>query len=246
MIVLLIDAGNSRVKWALVEGDVWLRQGTLENAQVETLRKTFSELPPPDKILVSNVAGERMMQQLRAACAAWPCPIGFILARVEQCGVRNKYEHAAQLGSDRWAALIAARHQARTACLVVDCGTATTVDALSANGEFLGGLILPGIDMMRHSLAAGSAQLAENTGDWHEFPRNTADAVFSGAIQATVGAIRLQFEALAVRGEARCLLSGGAADYVQPHLKLPLVREENLVLRGLQIISLTEQESGAL
>jgi type III pantothenate kinase len=90
--------------------------------------------------------------------------------------------------------------------------------------------------MMRSSLAAGAAQLAQTVGVWREFPRNTADATFSGSIQAAVGAIRLQFEALAVRGSVRCLLSGGAADKVQTHLKLPLVRVDNLVLRGLQII----------
>jgi type III pantothenate kinase len=150
--------------------------------------------------------------------------------------VLNSYEHPAQLGSDRWAALIAAWHLELASCLVVNCGTATTVDALSAEGEFLGGLILPGVDMMRSSLAAGAAQLAQTVGVWREFPRNTADATFSGSIQAAVGAIRLQFEALAVRGSVRCLLSGGAADKVQTHLKLPLVRVDNLVLRGLQII----------
>ena len=236
MIMLLIDAGNSRVKWALVEGDVWLRQGALENAQIKTLHKTFSDLPPPHKILAANVAGEHMMQQLRTVCAAWPCPIDFISAKVEQCGVHNTYEQAVQLGSDRWAALVAARNQQRMACLVVNCGTATTVDALSDQGEFLGGMILPGIDMMRRSLNSGAAQLAESRGGWHKFPRNTADAIFSGAIQATVGAIGLQFETLALRGETLCILSGGAADYIQPHLKLPLMREDNLVLRGLQII----------
>ena len=131
---------------------------------------------------------------------------------------------------------------------MVNCGTATTVDALSVEGEFLGGLILPGIDMMRRSLTMGAAQLelGESEGSWHEFPRNTADAALSGAIKATVGAVHLQFAALAVRGETRCLLSGGAADYVQPHLKLALLRQDNLVLRGLQLIgqNLTEQESG--
>ncbi|MCX7194429.1 MAG: type III pantothenate kinase [Proteobacteria bacterium] len=170
------------------------------------------------------------------ACAAWHCPVEFIVAQIKQCGVRNPYEHPALLGSDRWAALIAAWHQERASCLVVNCGTATTVDALSAEGEFLGGLILPGVDMMRSSLALGAAQLAHAEGVWRVFPRNTADAMFSGSIQATVGAIRLQFEALAVHGSVRCLLSGGAADNVQSHLKLPLVRVDNLVLRGLQII----------
>ncbi|MGB4924639.1 MAG: type III pantothenate kinase [Candidatus Nitrotoga sp.] len=236
MKMLLIDAGNSRVKWAAVEGGLWLQQNVLENTHVSELSAAFSKLPPPDRILISNVAGENMAQLLSAACAAWQCPIEFIVAQVEQCGVRNLYEHPAQLGSDRWAALIAAWQQERISCLVVNCGTATTVDVLSAEGEFLGGLILPGVDMMRSSLAAGAAQLAQTEGIWREFPRNTADATFSGSIQATIGAIRLQFEALAMRGDVRCLLSGGAADKVGQHLKLPSVRVDNLVLRGLQII----------
>ncbi|CAH1904569.1 Type III pantothenate kinase [Candidatus Nitrotoga sp. HW29] len=237
MKILLIDAGNSRVKWAMVEDGLWLQQNVLENTHVSALSVAFLKLPPPDRILISNVAGEKMTQLLFAACAAWQCPVEFIAAQVEQCGVRNLYEHPAQLGSDRWAALIAAWHQARVSCLVVNCGTATTVDALSTGGEFLGGLILPGIKMMQSNLAAGAAQLEQAEGTWHEFPRNTTDAIFSGSIQATIGAIHLQFEALAVRGDVRCLLSGGAADKVQSHLKLPLERVDNLVLRGLQIIA---------
>lgn len=237
MKMLLIDAGNSRVKWAMVEGGLWLQQNVLENTHASALSVVFSKLPPPDRILVSNVAGEKIAQLLLAACAVWQCPVEFITAQVEQCGVRNLYEHPAQLGSDRWAALIAAWQQERAPCLVVNCGTATTVDALSVGGEFLGGLILPGVGMMQSSLAAGAAQLVQTEGAWREFPRNTADAVFSGSIRATVGAIRLQFEALAVRGDVRCLLSGGAADKVQSHLNLPSVRVDNLVLRGLQIIA---------
>lgn len=236
MKMLLIDAGNSRIKLAMIEGGVWLQQNVLENKHAPALSVAFAELPPPDKILVSNVAGENMAQMLIAACAAWHCPVEFIASKAMQCGVRNLYEFPAQLGSDRWAALIAAWQQERAACLVVNCGTATTVDALSAEGEFLGGLILPGMDMMHGSLTAGATQLMPEKGVWREFPRTTADAIFSGAIQATVGAIRMQFEILAARGSARCLLSGGAADYVQMHLKLPLMRVDNLVLRGLQII----------
>ncbi len=236
--MLLIDVGNSRIKWALVEGGVWVRQGVAEHADRATLQQAFAVLSSPPKVLVANVAGDEAAQWVRAVCAAWSCPVEFITARTEQCGVRSNYEQPAQLGSDRWAALIAAWHQERTVCLVVNCGTATTVDALSANGEFIGGLILPGVDMMRCSLAERTARLGATEGSWREFPRNTADAVFSGAIQATVGAIRQQFELIGMSGMpgARCLLSGGAADSVQPHLTLPLVRVDNLVLRGLQII----------
>ena len=233
--MLLLDVGNSRIKWVLAEGSAWVRQGMAGIDEWAAVRQAFATLPPPHRILVSNVAGEQAAQQVRAACAAWPAPVEFIIAGAGQCGVRNAYAQPAQLGSDRWAALIAAWHQARAACLVVNCGTATTVDALSDGGEFLGGLILPGVDMMRRSLAEGTAQLAATGGDWRDFPRNTADAMYSGAIQATVGAIRQQYELLGKPG-AYCLLSGGAADSVQPHLKLPLVRVDNLVLQGLQII----------
>ena len=235
--MLLLDAGNSRIKWAFAEGGVWLRHDAAGIAECAGLRQAFATLPPPHKILVSNVAGEQAAQAVRTACAAWSCPVEFITAKAEQCGVRNTYAQPAQLGSDRWAALIAAWHQVHGACLVVNCGTATTVDALSGKGEFLGGLILPGVDMMRRSLAKGTAQLAHAEGAWREFPRNTADGIFSGAVQATVGAIRQQFELIGIP-DAQCLLSGGAADSVQSHLKLPLLRVDNLVLRGLQIIGL--------
>lgn len=236
MSVLLVDAGNTRIKWALAEGGVWTQRGAAGKTGWSALQHVFADLPPPRRILVSNVAGDEAERCVRAACAAWRCPVEFITARAEQCGVRNNYEQPAQLGSDRWAALIAAWHQERAACLVVNCGTATTVDALSAHGEFMGGLILPGVDMMRRSLAEGTAQLAVAGGSWRRFPRNTADALFSGAAQATAGAIRQQFEALGAPG-ARCLLSGGAKDSVQPYLELPLVCVDDLVLRGLQIMA---------
>lgn len=239
--MLLIDSGNSRIKWALVEDENWLRQGETGHAGGVALQQAFSDLPPPRKIVVSNVAGDEAEQRIRAACENWPYPARFIVATAAQCGVRNRYERPAQLGSDRWAALIAAWHRERAACLVVNCGTATTVDALSAQGEFIGGLILPGVGMMLRSLAEETARLAPSPGAWREFPRNTADAVYSGAIQATAGAVRQQYALLGAEG-ARCLLSGGAADSVQPHLGLPLERVENLVLRGLQIIG-REMES---
>jgi type III pantothenate kinase len=244
--MLLLDVGNSRIKWAKVECGKWLQQGATGIAEWPVLRQVFATLEQPHKILVSNVAGDEAAQQVRAACAAWRCPVEFINAKAEQCGVRNAYDQPAQLGSDRWAALIAAWHHERAACLIVSCGTATTIDTLSGAGEFLGGLILPGVDMMRRSLAAGTAQLEAEDGSWREFPRNTADAIASGTIQATVGAILRQYGLLGVSG-ARCLLCGGAADYLQPHLGLPLLRMDNMVLQGLQIIGQQNlQEQGAI
>jgi len=240
--MLLLDAGNTRVKWALTSDvdSAWLYQGTVAVADAGALTQAFAGLPEPRRILASNVAGESVARHIRAACAAWNCTVEFTMAQAEQCGVRNGYTQPGQLGSDRWAALLAAWRDAQKACLVVNCGTATTVDALSGGGEFLGGLILPGLDMMRRSLAAGTAQLEMQPGRWSEFPRTTADGIYSGAIKATIGAIYEQYRLLDAGG-ARCLLAGGSAELIQPYLSLPVLRRDDLVLRGLHLIG---QETG--
>jgi type III pantothenate kinase len=235
--VLLLDVGNSRCKWALVQNGVWTHQGVVGNTEWIALQHTFAALPQPSRILASNVAGEAMAQRLRAVCAVWTCSPEFVTARSAQCGVRNGYQQPERLGSDRWVALIAAWNHVRGASLVVNCGTATTIDALSAEGEFLGGLIVPGVSLMQHSLATNAAQLRAEQGALQDFPRNTADAIHSGMLRATLGAIGHQFDLLQARDRTvRCLLGGGAAGVVQPHLDLPLERMDNLVLKGLQII----------
>ena len=237
--MLLFDAGNSRCKWAWIENGIWLRQGVLDNADENAWRELhvlFSTLGTPHKILASNVAGAAVAQRLRELCSHWPCAVQFIVAQAWQCGVRNAYAQAEQLGSDRWAALVAAWQHVHSACLVVNCGTATTVDALSETGEFLGGLILPGMALMRRSLLENTAQLGLPSGEFRDFPRNTADAIASGAIQATVGAIRQQYTLLSAKSAAHCILSGGASSGLDLYLGFAAEQVDNLVLQGLQIM----------
>src|ERR1017187_3974066 len=136
------------------------------------LQRNFDLLPPPARIIISNVGGEAIAQRMLAICAKWAVPVEFVIAQTEQCGVRNTYEVPARLGSDRWAALIAAWKRIGRACLVINCGTATTVDALSDKGEFLGGLILPGVTLMQQSLTHNTAQLEAEEGRIQDFPRN--------------------------------------------------------------------------
>jgi type III pantothenate kinase len=110
------------------------------------------------------------------------------------------------------------------------------VDALSDQGEFLGGLILPGLDLMRSSLATGTALPPHSGGRVQDFPRNTADAIHSGAVLATTGAIRQQYAKLPMASP--CLLGGGAVAQLGDLLNdLPLLRVENLVLDGLQVLA---------
>ena len=178
--MLLLDVGNSRCKWARIESGVWTQPGVAGNAEWQFLQRSFEQLSPPARIIISNVGGEAMAQHLRKICSMWPVQAEFVLAQKEQCGVKNSYEDPSRLGSDRWAALIAAWHRSGRACLVVNCGTATTIDALSDAGEFLGGLIIPGVTLMQQSLTHNTAQLQTEEGMVKNFPRNTADAIYSG------------------------------------------------------------------
>lgn len=236
---LLIDAGNTRIKWAVVDssgagGSNWQHSGTLPVAQSGGLSQHLAGLQQIRQAWVSNVAGEKVAQHIRNACA--PSQPHFIVAQAVQCGVHNGYASPAQLGSDRWAALIAAWYQVRGACLVVNSGTATTVDALSAKGEFLGGLILPGMELMQRNLYDATAQLQATQGQYAPFPLNTADALYSGAVQASCGAIERQ-HALLGQSSAPVMLSGGAAAALCEHLNAPLRIVDNLVLQGLWLIA---------
>jgi type III pantothenate kinase len=159
-----------------------------------------------------------------------------VRAQQQQCGVSNYYALPDQLGTDRWAALIAAWHRVGSAVLVVNCGTATTIDALSDQGEFMGGLILPGIALMQRNLVAQAAQLEHGEGVYQAFPRNTADAILSGALQATCGAIQRQY-ALLEDERVPVLLTGGSASAVWELLPLPLLPVVDLVLQGLKIMA---------
>lgn len=256
---LLIDAGNTRIKWALADGQAWPHSGALSVEQAGELLHQFAGLQGIRQVWVSNVAGEEIAQHIRNVSAGLSAQPSFIVARKEQCGVRNNYSNPSQLGSDRWAALIAAWHLVRGTCLVVNSGTATTVDALSATGEFIGGLILPGVELMRRSLRdatvqlqatqAKPEQLKTGQGDYAPFPLNTADALYSGALQASCGAIERQHALLdnacpelGRRGSAPVVLSGGAAAVLQNRLNVPLRIVDNLVLQGLWLIA---QETSA-
>ncbi|MDD4912586.1 MAG: type III pantothenate kinase [Sideroxydans sp.] len=235
--MLLVDIGNSRVKWTQVSAGVWTHSESLDNCHIDTLANEFAKLASPSRVLVSNVAGQEMAEKVLAACVQWRCPIDFVVAKERQCGVVNSYLVPSQLGSDRWAALIAAWHVKQGACVVVNCGTATTIDALSAEGVFMGGLILPGVSMMCRSLAKGTAQLDLEPGRLQDFPCNTADAIWSGVIRATLGAVEKQIALLSVTTkQVHCLVSGGAADQVLPYLEWNATFEDNLVLRGLEVI----------
>ncbi|MBL8394999.1 MAG: type III pantothenate kinase [Candidatus Accumulibacter sp.] len=231
--IIAIDAGNSRIKWGVHDGSRWLDSGVLATADVVWLAEAADEWPAAASAVVCNVAGASVAASLSSVLAGRRTAVSFLHASAAACGVRNAYDSPAQLGADRWAALIGARAESDSACLVVCAGTATTVDLLDAEGVFQGGLILPGFELMRAALARNTAQLPLANGVFRAAPRNTMDAIVSGCLQAQLGAIERMFAGIADAAGARCLLTGGAAARLVEHLQIPFRLVDNLVLNGL-------------
>ena len=236
---LAIDAGNSRVKWGWHDGQGWASVASvslIEFAASSDHINPFSITHEnPARIVISNVAGEGAQQLLINWTSIFDARPEWVHGEAERCGVRSRYDRPEQLGSDRWAALIAARALQPGPCLVVNAGTATTVDALSAGGEFLGGLILPGIELMRFVLHEHTGRLPMQEGEFRNLPRNTTDAIETGCRQAQAGAIERMFRAMG--GEGVCLVSGGGGQALIERLGVPCRYVENLVLEGLARIA---------
>lgn len=231
--ILCLDAGNTRLKWGLRSGDAWLARGALGHGEIGQL---IERLPSrPQRILACNVAGPSVAAHIEALAGALAAPLDWFTGTAAACGVANGYDDPGRLGADRWAALIGARALHAGPALVVMAGTATTIDVLDADGRFRGGLIMPGLEMMRRSLARNTAGLPEARGVYRELPTNTDDAIESGILHATLGAIeRMATPPRRPAGaDFLCLLSGGAADALASHLDLPCRQCNELVLDGL-------------
>ena len=229
--ILAIDCGNSRLKWGLHANGRWLRSGAVPVAELAGLAKSWKRIAAADKVIVANVAGRSARKWLESFFARRSLIPTWVEAKRRQCGVTNGYGKPAQLGADRWAALIGAWSILRGPCLVVTAGTATTVDVLKGDGTFAGGAILPGLDLMKRSLAHHTAGLPLTRGRFSIQPRNTADAIETGCLLAQAGAIERMFAAM--EPGAACLLAGGAAGRIARHLSIPAQLVDNLVLEGL-------------
>ncbi len=245
--ILAIDAGNTRVKWSLNIDNAWLHRGVVATGDISgpTQLRDLLAAHDVDRIVVSNVAGTAVAQAINKLVNPLGKAADFVAARARQCGVVNHYDEPSCLGSDRWAALIAA-HVAASSMprpqLVVMAGTALTIDTLTANGHFLGGVIMPGTKLMRTALNGGTAQLPLPQGFHHTFPTNTDDAITTGTIEACVGAItRLHAQMTAIVGSSpHCIASGGGMHELVAHLQhlsFPLSINDNLVLDGLLAIA---------
>lgn len=249
--LLLVDVGNSRLKWAswdagkLTPGEA-LAYRAEEFAAV--LGEAWAELGAVTRVVVSCVAGPPVIAALQDwARDRWGCVPEFARAEVAAHGVRNAYREPQRLGSDRWAALVAAHRRWPEALCLVDCGTAVTVDALRGDGQHLGGFIVPGLQLMRHALIQSTSGIAAADVGRHRpalFAHDTGTGVAEGSLHAVAGfaerMVRLSTAALGA--PPRCVMTGGDAPRVLEVLDGTWEYAPQLVLEGLAEIA---QGSGA-
>lgn len=239
--LLAIDAGNSFVKLAYHDGTAWLAPECIALGAFADAAARLGAARRPDAIVISNVAGASFRMPMMELLARWGCGAHWVTAPPRGCGVVNGYALPAQLGSDRWAGLVAARQLTGRAAVVTSVGTAATVDVLSAEGVFRGGLILPGVDLMQATLRQGTADLAAADGAYEKFPTSTANAMYTGALLAIAGAVERMVEAV---GQASAgievILTGGGAETVAPFIRPAPRVIPNLVLDGLRRIAREE------
>ena len=245
MKALLLDVGNSRIKWGVLEAGAIRRTGHISRVRIgeQGLAALTSRLPRRvDTVLVSNVAGTSFATRL-SGVVGMHCDIDVHFARSEReaCGVVNSYRQPRRLGVDRWVAMIGARAEFTAPCLIVDAGTAVTLDALNADGRHLGGQIIPGVRLMAASLASETSdipvvqrQASGSGGAMDMFGNTTAAAVGQGALNAVAGAIERALRILREQGgDPEVVLTGGDASRILRSLDDAVHHRPHLVLQGL-------------
>jgi type III pantothenate kinase len=246
--ILVIDVGNTRLKWA------WLTSTGLSDQQAVVHRDSkpgiwtaalFRSGQKPSRILVSNVAGPVMAKTLtRLAKKMFRVEVEFVMAAREFHGLTSGYLDPSLLGADRWLGLIGAWTKARTALCVVDAGTAVKVDSVDSNGQHLGGLIAPGIHMMREALMSNTSDIAKAA--FNSTPslagvlaNNTIAAVSRGAVFALAGMADRACEVIeqSTGVAPKLFITGGDAALISGTMRAHGEVVPDLVLQGLAVIA---------
>ena len=245
MSFLAIDVGNTRLKWAMYEaprpGAALLAQGAEFLDHIDRLSETaWAHLAAPTRMLGCVVAGDAVRRRVEDQMELWSVDPQWVVPSLQESGLTNGYDHPSRLGCDRWVAMIGARQRVLARgparpLVVVMVGTAVTVEAIDAQGRFLGGLILPGHGIMLRALESGTAGLHVPTGEVRSFPTNTSDALTSGGTFAIAGAVQRMVRHVQKRCglPPMCIMTGGAGWKMAPYMETPFELVESLIFEGL-------------
>jgi len=241
--LLVLDLGNSRFKWALTDGRAWTPGAAYPygpDFAAALVAALGGVAPPQAAAFVSVTTPERVTRLEQWLKVRWGIEARRLSASTSALGVTNGYAQPERLGADRWAALVAARAQRAGAVCVVDAGTAVTVDALDAGGAFRGGVILPGLALQRAALqhgTEGAGVVPSATGSC--LARDTAAAVAGGTLYGLAGAVDriLDEQAQALGASPAVLVTGGDGARLLPLLRHAAEPMPDLVLRGVARLS---------
>lgn len=234
--MLMIDVGNSRIKCAVRMNDIWqlhrsrLHRNNDLNKQFDILLNDIE----PQPVYVTCVVDALQSSLTAWFLRRWSVKPVFINVTRQLCGVTNAYAQPESLGVDRWLALVAAYAKYKSSVCVIDCGTAVTVDVVAANGLHLGGLIMPGLQLMRESLFGNTGKILPEKGVVVELASNTKDAVESGCVHLLSSGLdqicRIQQEK---HSGLRIVLTGGDGEFIARQMRMQTIFIETLVLDGL-------------
>ena len=237
---LLLDGGNSRLKWAWVENGQILRTGHAPYRDLSRLAQEWAAYGQPH----TRIAGSAVCSTAKKEAVAYRLqhPIEWFASMPAALGLTNHYRNPAEHGADRWFNALGSRRFTQHASVVVSCGTAVTIDAVTADGHYLGGSIMPGFHLMHESLLQKTANLHRPEGHRYPFPTTTANAIATGIMDAVCGAVLLMHGRLKERsGEAPVdlVLTGGGAKKIAESLPAQFGLDntvkivDNLVIFGL-------------
>lgn len=245
MKALLLDVGNSRIKWGILDDGDIRRTGHISQDRIREkgLQVLTTKLPRRvDDVFVSNVAGTSFATRLSGVVGMHcDCDVRFARSEKRGWGVRNSYTQPRRMGVDRWVAMIGAWAEVQKTCLVVDVGTAVTLDAIDGKGMHLGGQIIPGVSTMATALSSATSDIpqvrplpARKGAGLQMFAHNTAAAVREGAQNAVVGAIDRAIRTLQSNGyKPTTVLTGGDASRILEAFSVTPLHRPHLVLQGL-------------
>ena len=257
MNLLALDVGKTRLKWALYERPHPQAKVIAHGAEflenIERLSEgPWANLPVPSRMIGCVVAGDAVKRRVQEQMELWDFAPQWVVSSVSEAGLHNGYDHPTRLGADRWVAMIGARQRMLTLgparpLIVVMVGTAVTVEAIDADGRFLGGIILPGHGIMLRALESGTAGLHVPTGDVREFPTNTSDALTSGGTFAIAGACERMVAHLRSRTgqEPMCFMTGGAGWKMAPSMQIHFDLVDSLIFDGLLTMAMHRFGGGA-
>jgi type III pantothenate kinase len=241
MSILLIDRGNTRLKWQL------RKSGAVEATGVDDNKIPISEVlnELTDVVLSGIYVASVADVEFENECSAWAVdhafPVPFFIKSVkEEYGVTNGYDNTEQLGVDRWLAMIAAHNKFDESLCVVDVGTALTIDFILKNGQHMGGFIVPGPQLQIQSLLKNTQKI-ELKGQLSNgvLGKNTREAVELGVINMLGAFIKQSVMDAKSRFSSpiKLVLTGGAATQIMPAIGIECSLEENLIFDGIAMVA---------